>query len=87
MLDPCVRRASQDNMRPMEFYTPYLKILLCVFELWRVCLSSYSKALAKLNVGVKEPYKRVTRSILIITQCFKMVVVYSEATEVKLNDV
>jgi hypothetical protein len=23
MLDPCVRRASQDNMRSMEFYTPY----------------------------------------------------------------
>ena len=71
MLNPCVRRASQDNMRPMEFYTPYLKILLCVFELWRVCLSSYSKALAKLNVGVKEPYKRVTRSILILHNVFK----------------
>jgi hypothetical protein len=57
-------------MRPMEFYTPYLKILLCVFELWIVCLSSYSKALAKLNVGEKEPYKRVTKSILILRNVF-----------------
>jgi len=71
MIDPCVRRDSQDNMRPMEFYTPYLKILLRVFELWRVCLSSYSKALAKLTVGVYEPYKRVTRSILILRSVLK----------------
>jgi hypothetical protein len=59
MLDPCVRRASQDNMRPMEFDTPYSQDTIVCFELWRVCLSSYSKALAYLYVGEMSPRKEL----------------------------
>jgi hypothetical protein len=86
MLDPCVRRASQDNMRSMEFYTPYSQDTIVCFR----ALDSVSLFLLQSpSLAIcwcKRALEKVTSSILLLRKVL-MAVIYSQVTEVKLNDV